>query len=83
MDTQAPLDAYLKTLVKAVVAEVLAEVGTTQPLRLYDVEAAAQMLSVPQRWLYERTAADAIPHRHVGKYVRFTDADLREIARCK
>jgi excisionase family DNA binding protein len=38
------------------------------------------MLSIPKRWLYERTAKGEIPHQKIGKYVRFTAADLKQIA---
>lgn len=51
----------------------------SEPPRMYTVEQAAERLSLPVRWLYERTASGVIPcHRH-GKYVRFDDKDLRLI----
>lgn len=70
---------WLKPLIAAVVREVVSEVGQGTPPQLYDVEAAARLLSVPPRWIYERTAAGTIPHVKLGKYIRFTDADLRQI----
>ena len=72
-------DEWLTPLIRSVVREVLAECGQGTPPKLYDVETAAQMLSVPKRWLYERTAAGTIPHQKIGKYVRFSDGDIREI----
>jgi excisionase family DNA binding protein len=72
-------EAWLKPLVRAVVAEVLAECGQGQAPKLYSPDEAAVLLSVPKRWLYERTAAGTIPHQRLGKYIRFTDADLRAI----
>jgi len=30
-------------------------------------------------WIYERTRRKAIPHRKLGKFVRFTEEDLRAI----
>ncbi len=80
MEIQEPLNAYLQSLIREIVREVVSECGAATPIKLYDAETAAAMLSVPKRWLYEKTAKDEIPHRHVGKYVRFSDADLRAIA---
>ena len=81
MDKSAPLnfDDWLRPLVRTVLKEVLAECGQGSAPKLYDVDAAAEILSVPKRWLYERTAKGEIPHQKIGKYVRFTDADLRQI----
>jgi excisionase family DNA binding protein len=61
-----------------VLQEVLAECGQGAP-KLYDVDQAAEMLNIPKRWLYERTAKGEIPHQKIGKYVRFTAADLQQI----
>jgi excisionase family DNA binding protein len=47
--------------------------------RLYTVSQAAAFLRLSQTWIYERTRKDAIPHRKLGKYIRFTDSDLSEI----
>ena len=43
------------------------------------VEEAAQRLGVTVGWIYERTRRRAIPHRKLGKFVRFTEEDLRAI----
>lgn len=43
------------------------------------VEEAAQRLGVTVGWIYERTRRKAIPHRKLGKFVRFTEEDLRTI----
>ena len=43
------------------------------------VEEAAQRLGVTVGWIYERTRRKAIPHRKLGKFVRFTEDDLRAI----
>ena len=43
------------------------------------VEEAAQRLGVTVGWIYERTRRKAIPHRKLGKFVRFTEEDLRAI----
>jgi hypothetical protein len=46
---------------------------------LFDVEGAGQLLDVKTTWIYERTRKKAIPFRKLGKYVRFTMADLEAI----
>jgi excisionase family DNA binding protein len=43
------------------------------------VEEAAQRLGVTSSWMYERTRRKAIPHRKLGKFVRFTEEDLLAI----
>jgi excisionase family DNA binding protein len=43
------------------------------------VEEAAQRLGVTAGWIYERTRRKTIPHRKLGKFVRFTEDDLRAI----
>jgi excisionase family DNA binding protein len=43
------------------------------------VEEAAQRLGVTVGWIHERTRRKAIPHRKLGKFVRFTEEDLRAI----
>jgi excisionase family DNA binding protein len=44
------------------------------------VDEAAERLGVKRSWIYERTRRNAIPHRKLGKFVRFTEQDLRAIA---
>ncbi len=44
------------------------------------VEEAAQRLGVTVGWIYERTRRKAIPHRKLGKFVRFTEDDLKAIS---
>jgi excisionase family DNA binding protein len=46
---------------------------------LYDVAEAAHRLGVKPSWLYERTRRNGLPCRRLGKYVRFSDADLLAI----
>jgi len=55
---------------------------TTSPenaVRLFTIKEAAEVLRIPVSWLYERTRRNAIPYRRIGKYVRFTQDDLKEI----
>lgn len=44
------------------------------------VEEAAQRLGVTVSWIYERTRRKLIPHRKLGKFVRFTEEDLQKIS---
>ena len=53
--------------------------STESPMRLFTIKEAAEALRIPISWLYERTRHNAIPCRRIGKYVRFTEGDLREI----
>lgn len=46
----------------------------------YTVEEAAARLGMKVSWLYERTRRKAIPHRRLGKYIRFTEQDLLTIS---
>lgn len=41
-------------------------------------EEAARRLNVPEKWLRERIAT--LPHRKMGKFVQFTEDDLRKIS---
>jgi excisionase family DNA binding protein len=44
------------------------------------VDEAAERLGVKRSWIYERTRRNTIPHRKLGKFVRFTEQDLLAIA---
>jgi excisionase family DNA binding protein len=44
------------------------------------VDEAAQRLGVTVGWIYERTRTKRIPHRKLGKFVRFTEDDLQKIS---
>jgi excisionase family DNA binding protein len=43
------------------------------------VDEAAERLGVKRSWIYERTRRNAIPHRKLGKFVRFTEQDIQAI----
>jgi excisionase family DNA binding protein len=47
----------------------------TAPL-LYTVAEAAELLNVTQNWLEESVSAQTIPHRRLGRKIRFSQADL-------
>jgi excisionase family DNA binding protein len=46
---------------------------------LYTVQELAAKLRLPISWVYERTRKNELPHGRYGKYIRFTDDDLRDI----
>jgi excisionase family DNA binding protein len=53
---------------------------SSQPGKIFlTVKEAALRLGVKPGWIYERTARKAIPHRKLGKFVRFTEQDLQTI----
>ena len=81
LESQKNQTDILGPLVRTIVRAVLAELGTqAEPEKLFSIEQAAEILAVPKRWLYERTAAGTIPFRKLGKYIRFTGEQLRQIS---
>jgi len=55
--------------------------GATMSSRVFlTVDQAAERLGVKRSWIYERTRRNTIPHRKLGKLVRFTEQDLVAIA---
>ena len=54
--------------------------GATMGRMFLTVDEAARRLGVKRSWLYERTRHNSIPHRRLGKLVRFTEQDLESIA---
>ncbi len=47
------------------------------PERLIDVRELSAWLQVPESWVYDRTRrAGAIPHRKIGKYIRFAPSEI-------
>ncbi|RSM45971.1 DNA-binding protein [Amycolatopsis balhimycina DSM 5908] len=52
--------------------------GTTGQL-LYTPAAAAERLTIGESWLRRKAGQRLIPCTFVGKYLRFTDEDLRAI----
>jgi excisionase family DNA binding protein len=45
--------------------------------RLVDAAAIADLLAVPQSWVLAQARNDAIPHRRLGRYVRFSPDEVR------
>lgn len=53
--------------------------ASTLPEPLLDVVAVSDWLGVPASWVYERTRRPgAIPHRRIGRYVRFSLDEIRD-----
>ena len=51
------------------------------PDHLLDVKAAAELLSVPESWIYQHVRARAeekLPHFKLGKYIRFSAKALTQ-----
>lgn len=46
---------------------------------LHTIEEAAALLKVKPHWLQTKVTAREVPFRFVGRFVRFSDADLDEI----
>ena len=40
------------------------------------VNEAAALLKVPASWVYRKTSEREIPHRKIGKHIRFSERDL-------
>ncbi len=51
----------------------------TDVIELYTIVEAAELLRVTEGWLRKRVSAHAVPHTRLGKHVRFTAEQLREI----
>jgi excisionase family DNA binding protein len=49
------------------------------PERLLTIPEAARALAVPESWLRERVRLRRVPHRRLGKHVRFSTTDLEKI----
>jgi excisionase family DNA binding protein len=48
---------------------------------LLNAEQAGALLAVPKSWLLAAARADRIPHVRLGRYVRFSEAELEAWAR--
>ncbi|MEV6777029.1 hypothetical protein [Streptomyces syringium] len=74
-DARSSADAELGTHLFQVLNRALDEADT----RLHvDYTEAARRLGIPELWLRQRISA--LPHRKLGKWVRFTRADLELIS---
>lgn len=58
---------------------MIQEGSVTMGKMFLTVDEAAERLGVTRGWIYERTRRKALPHRKLGKFVRFTEDDLRAI----
>ena len=45
---------------------------------LLTADQAAERFSLPSSWLLEKARQGAIPHRRIGRYVRFSPGELAE-----
>jgi len=68
----------LARLIIGFLQRLLQEAQAAQNRSLMTPEEVAQYFRVNRQWVYERTSKNEIPHRKVGKYLRF---DWPEIER--
>ena len=55
--------------------------GPSTPDQLLDVKGAAELLNVPESWIYQHVRARAeqrLPHFKLGKYIRFSAEALSQ-----
>jgi excisionase family DNA binding protein len=48
---------------------------------LLTADEAARRFSIPKSWLLEKARQSAIPHRRIGRYVRFSPSELSDYLR--
>lgn len=51
------------------------------PADLLTPAQAAERLQVPESWVRDKARAGTIPHRRIGKHLRFSLADVEAIVR--
>jgi excisionase family DNA binding protein len=85
--SKSPFDPMIEAIAQRTADLILERMGQEKQSpdlkvvsALYSVEEAAKKLHVTPGWLYQRTRKNTIPYRRLGKYVRFSDADLAVIA---
>ncbi|MEU8887279.1 helix-turn-helix domain-containing protein [Streptomyces sp. NPDC048442] len=74
------LDSILRLLAGAEHLEAaIRRLPTSEDTRLHvTYDEAAQRLGIPEKWLRERIGK--LPHRKMGKFVLFTESDLKAIS---
>jgi excisionase family DNA binding protein len=50
---------------------------------LIGIKTMAEILDVPESWIYSRTRTREIPHYKVGKYVKFNESEVMEWLKVK
>jgi hypothetical protein len=75
-DFLGPSQPGLHELAEAL--KLLASGEDAEPPIHVGYDEAARRLNIPEGWLRERIAS--LPHRKLGRYVQFTDGDLRAIS---
>jgi len=50
---------------------------------LIGIKTMAEILDVPESWIYSRTRTGEIPHYKVGKYVKFNESEVMEWLKVK
>jgi len=63
--------------IRALAAELAPLIAVPVSPPLVDARRAAELLDVPPSWLLAQARAGLVPHHRLGRYVRFSPADLR------
>lgn len=40
------------------------------------IDELSDLLQIPKSWIYERTRKNQIPHKRIGKYLRFDQSEI-------
>lgn len=73
----------LEEQLEALAARVAELVADRQPVALLDAAQAGEQLGVPRSWVLAEARADRLPHRRLGRYVRFDPAELEAWSRAQ
>ncbi|KJK55191.1 helix-turn-helix domain-containing protein [Saccharothrix sp. ST-888] len=71
--------ALLAQIVAATVAALGVQPAADSPLRLYTPEETAGLIGMTPHWVEERVRAGTIPHKRLGRFVRFSAAQIAQI----
>ncbi|MCX5535774.1 helix-turn-helix domain-containing protein [Streptomyces sp. NBC_00006] len=67
-----------RSCAKKTISETVAE-PEPPSVRLHTADQAAELLQIPGSWLRKKAAEGAIAHTRIGRYLRFSDADLHAL----
>jgi Helix-turn-helix domain len=71
------LSAPLREELKSLIREVLAE-GNGNGAELFTPEKLAEKMKLPVSWVYEQSRQGNIPTHRIGRYLRFSLAEVLE-----
>src|SRR5215475_3810546 len=73
-----PFDPFFEEIRKIVHDEIASAIKRDSKL-LYDTKEAARLCNVPAPWLAKAARANLIKCRRLGRYIRFSPEDLRDL----